>query len=405
MPIRFFPLPGSGEAKWGDITGDIADQADLQNELDGKAPASHVDDTNNPHQVTKTQVGLSDVTNDAQLKRSAGDIGTFQQKTTPADNDILLIEDSADDGNKKKVTISSVNAGASGNKVKVSADDTNAGYLYDKVSVAGGIKKTEIGGGVDETLEIRLDINGTNEVTNIEGKDELILYDTSGSVNKKATVDDLFLRIWVDLNGSYLNGNTFTFSGTTVERKMLEGSLFTCTNADGTIRRVGYISSTYGDAGTVTVSVVTLSQLESGDKDFKAAPNRKFGDYIHQISIPGELVADSNNPQGTWLLDVPYLAWLLAVDLKVRTAAAGTGAACAVNVYRETTAFYSPAIDLMTQNVMRSVLPNSGTYLGSINQYDNISMRVTSVGGATTKPADLQLKAYIAPQNLFEGVK
>ncbi len=351
MPIRFFPLPTSSEAKWGDITGNIADQTDLQNELAGKAPASHVNDTNNPHQVTKTQVGLNNVTNDEQLKRSAGDIGTFQQKTTPSDNDILLIEDSADGGNKKKVTVASVNAGASGNKVKVSADDSNAGYLFDKVSVAGGIKKTEIGGGVDETLEIRLDINGTSEVTGVEGKDELILYDTSASANKKVSVDDLFLRMWVDLKGSSLNGYSFTFAGTIAERKILEGSLFTCTNSDGTIRRVGYISITSGDAGTVTASVVTLSQLQAGDKDFKAAPNRKFWDYIHRLSIPGELVADANNPQGTWLLDVPYLAWLLAVDLKVRTAAAGTGASCAVNVYRETTAFYSSAIDLMTQNV------------------------------------------------------
>lgn len=402
MPIKYFPPPTSGESKWGDITGTLSEQTDLQNELDGKAPASHVDDTNNPHQVTKTQVGLSNVTNDAQLKRSAGDFDSFTQKTTPDDNDILLIEDSADSNNKKKATVGSVN---SGGKVKVSADDENPGYLYDKISVAGGIKKTEVGGVSEETLEIRLDINGTGEITGIEGNDELIIYDESSSVNKKASVDALFLRMWVDLNGSYLNGNSFTFAGTTSDRKMLEGSLFTCTNSIGTTRRVGYISSTSGDAGTVTASVVILSQLESGDKEFKVAPNRKFWDYIHQVSIPGELVADANNPQGTWLLDVPYLAWLLAVDLKVRTAAAGTGSACAVNVYRETTAFYSPSIDLMTQNVMRNVLPNSGTYLGSINQYDNISMRITSVGGATAKPADLQLKAYIVPQNLFEGVQ
>ena len=405
MPIKHFPPPSSGEAQWGDITGTLADQTDLQNELDSKSPASHVDDINNPHQVTKTQVGLTNVTNDAQLKRTAGDFDSFQQKTTTADNDILLIEDSADSGNKKKVTIASVNAGATGGKVKVSSDDTTSGYLYDKITVAGGIKKTESGGGTDESLEIRLDIDGTSDVTSIEGRDELLLYDVSNSANKKGTIDDLFLRVWVDLNGTSLNGNSFTFAGTTAERKMLESSLFTCTNSAGTTRRVGYISSTSGDSGTVTAIVVILSQLESGDKDFKVAPNRKFWDYIHQISIPGELVADATNPQGTWLLDVPYLAWLLAVDLKVRTAAAGTGAACAVNVYRETTPLFSPAIDLMTQNVMRSVIPNSGTYLGSINQYDNISMRLTNVGGATTKPADLQLKAYIVPQNLFEGVQ
>ncbi|MBI5325030.1 MAG: hypothetical protein HZB41_07145 [Ignavibacteriae bacterium] len=400
MPIRFFPLPGSGEAKWGDITGTLSDQADLQNELDGKAPSSHIDDTNNPHQVTKTQVGLSNVSNDSQLKRSASDFDSFSQKTIPADNDILLIEDSADSNNKKKVSVGSIN---SGGKVKVSTDDENPGYLYDKISVAGGIKKTETGGVSEETLEIRLDINGTSGITDVAGSDEVIIFDESASANKKASIDTIQLRMWVDLNGTILNGTSFTFPGTTEVRKMLEDSLFTCTNSDGSIRRVGYIRNTSGDAGTITATVATLSQLESGDKNFKAAPNRKFWDYIHQISIPGELVADTNNSQGTWLLDVPYLAWLLAIDLKVRTAASGGGAACAVNLYRESTPFYSPAIDLMTQNVMRHVLPDSGSYLGSINQYDNISMRITNVGGATNKPADLQLKAFIVPQNLFEG--
>ncbi len=318
MPINLFPIVNGSDTKWGDISGTLSDQSDLQDELDAKAPMSHVSDNENPHNVDKMQVGLGNVTNDSQLKRSAGDINSFQEKTSPDNNDIVLIEDSSDGNNKKKVTI-----------------------------------------------------------------------------------DDLFLRMWVDLDGTFLNSSSFTFSGTNADRKMLEGSLFTCTNSSGTVRRVGYISSTSGDAGTVTANVIVLSSLEAGDKDFKSTPNRKFWDYVHLISLPGELVADANNSQGTWLLDVPYLAWLLAVDIKVRTAAAGSGASCAINLYRESTPLFGSSLDLMTQNAMRNVIPNSGTYLGSVNQYDNISMRITGVGGASTKPADLQLKSYIVPQNLF----
>jgi hypothetical protein len=70
---------GSGSSAWGDLTGLISDQTDLQAELDGKSdvghdhsgvyePAnaniqSHISNTSNPHSVTKTQVGLGNVDN------------------------------------------------------------------------------------------------------------------------------------------------------------------------------------------------------------------------------------------------------------------------------------------------------------------------------------------------------
>lgn len=53
---------------------------------------------------------LSAVTNDAQLKRAAGDFATFDEKTTLVDADINLIEDSAAGGAKKKVTWANIKA-------------------------------------------------------------------------------------------------------------------------------------------------------------------------------------------------------------------------------------------------------------------------------------------------------
>lgn len=70
------------------------------------AIAAHAASTSNPHGVTKTQVGLSAVSNDAQLKRAAADFATFTAKTTPVAADLFLIEDSAAAGAKAKVALS-----------------------------------------------------------------------------------------------------------------------------------------------------------------------------------------------------------------------------------------------------------------------------------------------------------
>lgn len=67
--------------------------------------------TDNPHSVNASQIALGNVTNDAQLKRTAGDINSFPLKTTLIDSDIILIEDSADSYNKKKALKSSFGGG------------------------------------------------------------------------------------------------------------------------------------------------------------------------------------------------------------------------------------------------------------------------------------------------------
>lgn len=55
--------------------------------------------------ITKSDVGLGNVTDDAQLKRSAGDFESFTEKISPVDADKLLLEDSSDGKNKKSVQI------------------------------------------------------------------------------------------------------------------------------------------------------------------------------------------------------------------------------------------------------------------------------------------------------------
>lgn len=54
---------------------------------------------------------IKNVTDDAQLKREAGDINTFGEKSSLQDDDVILIEDSASSYVKKKAKISSLSVG------------------------------------------------------------------------------------------------------------------------------------------------------------------------------------------------------------------------------------------------------------------------------------------------------
>jgi len=90
---------------------------------------SHIGSTSDPHNVTAAQVGLDNLTNDAQLKRAAGDIGTFSLKATPVDADVLLIEDSADSAAKKRITAGTLPFG--------DGDVTAASSITDNAVVVG----------------------------------------------------------------------------------------------------------------------------------------------------------------------------------------------------------------------------------------------------------------------------
>ncbi len=123
MPIRYIPYPQSEEveiiSKWGEITGVLSSQSDLADALDSKADVEHhhdmvyeyknpnltlhLTDTNNLHNVTKEQIGLTNVDNLRQLNRLSGDFITFESKPEIEPEDVLLIEDSSDSYSKKYV--------------------------------------------------------------------------------------------------------------------------------------------------------------------------------------------------------------------------------------------------------------------------------------------------------------
>ncbi len=112
----------NSSTSWGSITGTLANQTDLENALNGKQNALGFTPVPNTTQVnghalttnvtlSNSDVGLGNVSNDAQLTRSAKDFSSFTQKATPVAEDVLLLEDSAASGAKKFCTVGSLPTG------------------------------------------------------------------------------------------------------------------------------------------------------------------------------------------------------------------------------------------------------------------------------------------------------
>jgi hypothetical protein len=64
--------------------------------------------------LNNTDIGLGNVTNDAQLTRGSGDLNLFTEKIEPVENDIVVIEDSEDSFSKKKVKLENMLGSGSG---------------------------------------------------------------------------------------------------------------------------------------------------------------------------------------------------------------------------------------------------------------------------------------------------
>lgn len=87
-----------------------------------------------------TQVGLGNVTDDAQLKRAAGDFSSFANKAAPVGSDVVLIEDSAAGGAKKHVLVSTL--GGSSPPFDPADLDPYVRYNASSVVTSGGFVDT-----------------------------------------------------------------------------------------------------------------------------------------------------------------------------------------------------------------------------------------------------------------------
>lgn len=204
-------------------------------------------------------------------------------------------------------------------------------------------------------------------------------------------------EIWTVISAAYASANTITVAGNDKTVALAQFSLFTCTDSAGTTRRYGFVKSSVNNSGTITHTIVSTSNLAAGDKYFRIAYNRKIHDYQHVVSVPGQLTASATESLGVWKLNIRAASKFISSDIAAITPAVGTGAALAWNVYSGASALYSTAPDATTNSVLEDQRPTTI----DIAKGANISVRFTSVGGATNYPADVQVTLFIVPDLIW----
>ena len=138
--------------------------------------SDHLEDTDNPHEVDKTDVSLTNVTNDAQLKRAAGDINSFDEKASPVAGDMVLLNDSEDSWATVKADVDNLPGGGGSSftvdyeDITTDSDAVDVSGDYDLVIVRAntGSNNITIGGltgGVDKKLVLILKTSGSNTLT------------------------------------------------------------------------------------------------------------------------------------------------------------------------------------------------------------------------------------------------
>lgn len=190
---------------------------------------------------------------------AAGEISTVTEKVTPASADLLLIEDSADSNNKKRVQVGNLPGGGGGT-------DVNAVH----VNVAG-------------------EINGLTEKTYIAATDQILLEDAADSFNKKRCRADNLPPFWdsrsFTLSAAQENNYGNSFAGQSsllILTPFAGGTLLTGLNAsfvtNSSYRKV------LVNAGP---DVLTLAHLNAG-----SSANNQFScpEALDYAIAPGEAV-------------------------------------------------------------------------------------------------------------------
>jgi hypothetical protein len=229
--------------------------------------------------------------------------------------------------------------------------------------------------------------------------------DTTHAPSKNAVYDkieSMGRELWYSLTGTYVSATTFTTTEASAAEAvriatLSSGSLFLCTNSTGFILKYGYIKSTTSSSTTITYTVITNSDLASGDINFKYTPSLKADIYeIPMVEIPGEAVLDASNKQGRWLIKEDN-RYILPVDFYAITAAAGAGAACGLNLYSGPTALFTAAVDLTTNAEVATQRPNQNALLAGAY----LTLRITTSAGATNKASDISARIFAVPADLY----
>jgi uncharacterized protein DUF5907 len=143
----------------------------------------------------KTVLSLDQVTNDAQLKRSANDFTSLTLKVAPVSGDILVIEDSAAGFTKKQVSIGSLPTGGGGGSGITGATANGAMYATGTTtgSSTGALGDGQLMLGRSGLTPVTGTISGTtNQIRVTPGPGTLTLDFPPGGVTLPATTTGTF---------------------------------------------------------------------------------------------------------------------------------------------------------------------------------------------------------------------
>lgn len=251
--------------------------------------------------------------------------------------------------------------------------DTDSGEIYSYDTPSGG---GATWGSITGTLSSQTDLQ-----TELDAKDNLITWKTFGSV-------------------TIISTTIFTVAGTSAEAAEMQGCLFSCTDSAGTTQRKGFIISASESSGTITVDVRTTTDLDLGGPDinFKYAPKTNWKCWEKYITIDGEAPTSTSTRIGMWH-NYSLPVTIPSVSIHAITAAAGTGAALAINgKINGTTDIFATAPDLATANHSLHHVPTNF----DLAALDYLAWYITNQGGATNYAADIQIIYTAIPTEIYD---
>lgn len=279
--IEFVDLPN--DATWGNITGTITDQTDLQNELNTKAPISHLSDYDNPHNVNKGDVGLSNVNNTSDNNKPiSSDVQTALNnkenaftKHTAFNKNFGTNSTDVARGNHNHSTSyepknSNIQSHISNNGIHLTSTEksavvnanspggSNPFATMDDIGAAGG----------GDMVKAVYDSNGNNYVDDADNQ----------SVVAGALVSDALNNLYAQLNPPSLSGFNFTGRSTYIKVGTSLSNLhfyWSTNNSPTNIK----ISDNKGIMGNVGVSGVSYN----GNKNYS---------YSNNTSVTWTIIAD-----------------------------------------------------------------------------------------------------------------
>jgi len=306
-----------------------------------KQITDHLANTSNPHSVTKAQVGLTNVTDDAQLKRAASDFSTFTVKGTPVSGDKILIEDSGT-GAKYYITVGSLPTSAAGEANTASA----LGTAGDGASLVG----TKVG--VD--LPFKRIKAGTNITLTEEANDVVITASGGGGASETEWTDDGYVTTWA-------SSSTFTVTNDATAQAIFVKGRPLAYQLAGSGGFVKYGIVTNYSAGTVTVAGVSLG-ASTQTVEIKYKP---LSAVVYLKSLIGGNIAVGDN-QFPALKYRPCNLAIVEVAAELEVACTGANATVTIGNNVATTDVLTSAITITASNADTAY--SSGVTVSTTNQ-------------------------------------